>query len=171
MLKKFINAVTGAIKSTPFTRNLHSHTSGSWDLMLYVTKFGSIYLQILNDPYRVDPAHMAHIVGHGLDKGVVGHKVHFTTDHAKAAHPSYRVILAFNPPKDFDFKRLAHGETPPVVDHGEKHTVLAAFCNNDQALVAAAGSLSKEMGVDSEAFHTWMVSLSTHLFVKGRHAN
>lgn len=162
MFKKLL----GAIKSAPNTRTLYKHPQGSWDLMLYVTAQGRMFLEVHNNPFEEDTDALTHAITKGLEKGVMGHKIHFTTDHDKAAHPSYRVIIAFDPPKNYDYKKLAHGDVPPVEDHGDRHTAIAAFCNSDKALIGAAGSVGAEIEPGTEPFHKWFVSFGRQLFPK-----
>jgi hypothetical protein len=136
--------------------------SGTWrspaayDSMIYASARGPLLLTVHGGPD-------AETIRAAMDDTLIGRRLAFTLDPGRAAHPEFRVVLAFDPPTDLAPEGLCGSPPPPPTPDPERIRVTASFCAKGECLAAADGRVGARDPADPP-FRRMMGQLVRTLF-------
>ncbi len=97
-------------------------------------------------------------------KGIQGRVMSATPDAAQAAHPEFRVRVAYDAPQSFDPNRFCAGAMPPTERDAMRLQVLAVFCQGDVLHAAIIGSVPRPDTMTDESVARLLNQMSRQMF-------
>lgn len=171
MLKRLLSlgaaalaSVTSACEDGPATVAGTWRSPATWSTMVYASSTGPLLVEVHGDPFGLPPAEFRASVAQAMTNQVIGRPLSLTADREAAAHPQYRVVLAFNPPDSADAGQLCEGRIATAAEPRERITVLAAFCDQGRLLASVRGWVAKVDGPADKRFRRLLGQVTRDLF-------
>ena len=95
---------------------------------------GEMRAVVVGNPFPVSKAIVDQAVVDAMQRNHHGPMTHFTTQPGPDAHPDFRIVMAFNTPRNFNASGLCRGTDaiPSAKARGDQLQLLSAFCVDDR---------------------------------------
>jgi len=148
----------------PAVVNTYDH-GGVWENVVYAGKDSPILVNIHGNPFGGDANLLADNVLLHMSNAISQRVLHYTTNPAEAKSTSIKVILLFGADKTANGRKICEGKLPEVKPiEGDKITLRAVFCSDEQLMSDVEGWVKNVTGPDDKRFKVLVGDITRQLF-------
>jgi hypothetical protein len=156
LLKLGTAALVAGCGDGPATQAGGYRSPAAWSSFIHATAEGPLLLEVHGDPFHLPPDEFRRAVAAAMTGAIPARPFQFTLSPEQAAHPRFRVVVAFDPPPGLDAAALCAGQAATAAKASDRVSLLAAFCQGDAVLASVAGWVAKVAGPEDARFRRLM---------------
>jgi hypothetical protein len=111
-------------------------------MLNYAAGQGAMKTEIIGNPFDGPKDDLDRVVTGGLTRSHFGPELAFATSVSPENRSPYRVVLVFNPTRDYSSGDICGATAQATEPGGDRVRVKAAFCSADRAATYTAASVS-----------------------------